>query len=34
VGQNSGKRWRLGDKVKVKLLNANVTERMIDFAFV
>lgn len=34
VGQNSGRRWRLGDKVKVKLVRADVKERVIDFEFV
>jgi ribonuclease R len=34
VGQNSGRRWRLGDKVKVKLVRADVKERIIDFEFV
>jgi ribonuclease R len=34
VGQRSRKTWRLGDKVRVKLLRADPKERMIDFEFV
>lgn len=34
VGKNSNKRYRLGDRVKVKLIKADVREKLIDFAFV
>ncbi|MEK7505045.1 MAG: RNB domain-containing ribonuclease, partial [Patescibacteria group bacterium] len=32
-GQNSGKRYRLGDLIKVKLLKADLKLRILDFAF-
>ncbi len=34
LGQNSGKRFRLGDSIKVKLLKADLKMRTLDFAFV
>ncbi len=34
IGQRTRKKYRLGDKVRVKLLRADVKERMIDFIFV
>ncbi len=33
LGQNSGKRFRLGDSIKVKLLKAEPKTRSLDFAF-
>ena len=32
-GEKTGKKFSLGDKVKVKLINANVDERTLDFIF-
>ena len=32
VGKNSGRKYRLGDKVEVKLINVNQEKREIDFA--
>lgn len=34
VGKNTGRRYRLGDRVRVKVLRADLKERAIDFAFV
>ena len=34
VGKNTGRRYRLGDKVRLKLTRADVKERMLDFMFV
>ncbi len=34
IGKNTNKRYRLGDKVKVRLLKADVREKLLDFAFV
>ncbi len=34
VGKSSGKRYRLGDKVNVKLIKADIKERQLDFIFV
>lgn len=34
IGERTGKVFRIGDKVKVKVVNVNVDERMIDFAIV
>ena len=34
VGKNSGKRYRLGDKVEVKLIRADIKERQLDFIFI
>lgn len=34
VGERTKKRYRLGDKVKVKLLKADLKDRMLDFVFV
>lgn len=34
IGQRTHKKYRLGDRVRVKLLRADVKERMIDFIFV
>lgn len=34
IGRNTGKRFRLGDKVKIKLLKADLREKMLDFVFV
>jgi ribonuclease R len=34
IGKNTGKKYRLGDKVKIKLLKADVKEKLLDFAFV
>ncbi len=33
VGKNTGRHYRLGDKVQVKLTRADVKERMLDFVF-
>jgi ribonuclease R len=34
VGRNSKKTYRLGDKVKIKVKDANLNKKMIDYAFV
>ncbi|MEK7650455.1 MAG: ribonuclease R [Patescibacteria group bacterium] len=34
IGRNSGKRFRLGDRVRIKLLRAELKEKMLDFGFV
>lgn len=34
VGKSSGKKYSLGDKVKVKLLTADLSRKVLDFAFV
>ena len=34
VGQRTGVTYRLGDKVKVKLMGADLTKRTIDYEFV
>ncbi|MCR5214853.1 MAG: ribonuclease R [Eubacterium sp.] len=34
VGKNSGKKMKLGDKVKVKVINCSKMDRVIDFIFV
>jgi ribonuclease R len=33
-GQNKGRTYQLGDVVKVKVIEANLQQRTIDFAFV
>jgi exoribonuclease R len=34
VGKGTGKRYTLGDKVKVKLVSADMDRKMLDFEFV
>ncbi len=34
IGQYSGKRYRLGDTVKIKVKKINLTKKQIDFAFI
>lgn len=34
IGKNTKKRYRLGDKIKIKLLKASLAERFLDFALV
>lgn len=34
IGRNTGKRYRLGDKVRIKLLKADIREKLLDFQFV
>lgn len=34
IGERHGKVYRIGQKVRVKVVNVNVDERMIDFAIV
>ena len=34
IGKNSGKRFRLGDPVRIKLLRADLKEKALDFIFV
>ncbi len=34
VGQKTGKKYSLGDKVKVKLIDANLDKKILDFKFV
>lgn len=34
IGERTGKVFRIGDKVEVKVLNVNIDERMIDFSIV
>ena len=33
VGQRTGRRWQLGDNVRVKLTRVDLTQRQIDFEF-
>ena len=34
VGQRSGKKFRMGDKVKIKVVAANLTKRQLDYEWV
>jgi ribonuclease R len=34
VGKRTGRRFRLGDKVRVKLLRADLRQRTLDFVFI
>jgi ribonuclease R len=34
VGQSTGRRWQLGDAVKVRLIRVDLTQRQIDFELV
>lgn len=34
IGERGGKVFRIGDKVKIKVLSVNIDERMIDFSIV
>ena len=34
VGQRTGRRWQLGDTVKVRLIRVDLTQRQIDFELV
>lgn len=34
VGKRTGKKFRIGDKVKIKVANADITKRMIDYKLV
>jgi ribonuclease R len=34
TGRNTGRRYRLGDKVRIKLTRADLKERILDFVFV
>jgi ribonuclease R len=34
IGERTGKTFRIGDRVKVKVYNVNIAERHIDFVLV
>ncbi|MBI2097755.1 MAG: ribonuclease R [Candidatus Vogelbacteria bacterium] len=34
IGERTKRRWRLGDRVRIKIVAVNLPQRMIDFAFV
>jgi ribonuclease R len=34
VGQRSGKKFRMGDKVRIKVVAANLTKRQLDYEWV